>query len=296
LTKAFTAAEVALLVDSGSVELDAPIRRYVPTFALLDAYRGQNATVRDLLAHRTGLGDTNWLTVNTTLSPAAILERLAFVAPDAGFRERYLYQNTMYMVLGEAIGRVSGLDWSTFTRERVLKPLGMNETTTGPPPPSANAAVPHLVSARVPHVIPPLDIANVAPAGAMYSSASDLAKWLDFQTREGKDGGLLSARMLGEMHSAQTARKADPYLYPDATMVAYGLAWILWDYHGIRIVSHDGAIDGMTAKICLVPSLGIGIVVLANSEYSAVPNVLVYDALPPLAPSPGTTRAGFSER
>jgi len=279
LTKAFTAADVGLLVDAGSIELDAPVTRYVPAFALLDAYRGQNATVRDLLAHRTGLGDTNWLTVNTTLTPETIVERLAFVVPDAGFREKYLYQNTMYMVLGQAIQHVSGLDWSTFTRERVLKPLGMSDTTTGQPPPSANVAVPHLVSGHVAHVIPPLDITNVAPAGAMYSSASDLTKWLDFQTREGKDGGLLSAAVLTEMHSPQTARKADPYLYPDATMVAYGLAWILWDYHGLRIVSHDGAIDGMTAKICLVPSLGLGIVVLANSEYSAVPNVLVFDSL-----------------
>ena len=291
LTKAFTAADIALLVDAGKVDLDAPIRRYVPTFALEDAYRGEHATVRDLLAHRTGLGDTNWLTVNTDLTPETIIERLGHVTPDAGFREQYLYQNTMYMVLGQAIRNVSGLDWASFTKERVLAPLGMVETLTHAPDAAADAASPHLVTQGRAKVIAPLDITNVAPAGAMYSSASDLVHWLAFQVAEGKAGGLVSARMLGEMHSPQLARRPDPYLYPDANFLAYGLAWIPWDYHGLKVVSHDGAIDGMTAKICLVPALGLGIVVLSNAEYSPVPNVIVFDALDRLTATAGTRPA-----
>jgi CubicO group peptidase (beta-lactamase class C family) len=283
LTKAFTATDIAMLVDQGAVGLDVPVKTYVPAFMLQDSYRGQNATVRDLLAHRTGIGDTNWLTVNTSLTPDSIVERLAFVTPDAGFRETYLYQNTMYMVLGQVIKNVSGLDWATFTEQRVLGPLGMRETMTHTPGAAANAATPHVVEQHAARVSAPLDITNVAPAGAMYSSASDLAKWLAFQAREGGDDALVSPRLFQEMHSPQFARKADPYLYPYANFIAYGLAWILWDYHGLRVVSHDGAIDGMTAKICMVPALGLGIVVLANAEYSAVPNIVVYDVLDRLA-------------
>src|SRR5512135_2837489 len=128
-TKAFTAALVAMLVDSGRVRWDAPVTGYLPGFQLYDPYVTRELTVRDLLSHRSGLGRADALWYGTTLSREEILRRLRFERPSWSLRAQYGYNNNMFIAAGQVIAAVTGRPWDDVVRERIFQPLGMTRTT-----------------------------------------------------------------------------------------------------------------------------------------------------------------------
>lgn len=110
---------------------------------------------------------------------------------------------------------------------------------------------------------------QIVPAGAINSSAIEMAQWIRLQLGGGVYRGqrLLSADRIKEMHSAQTVIPLDTLterLRPSTHFLAYGLGWTLYDYRGRKIVSHGGALDGMRSIVLLVPEEHLGIVVLTN--------------------------------
>jgi len=130
-TKLFTATALALLVEEGRVEWDAPVIRYLPAFALYDPFVTRELTVRDLLVHRSGLGlgagDLLWWPPST-YDRKEITRRLRFIPPATSFRSAYAYDNVLYLVAGEVIEAVSGQTWEQFVRERILRRVGMSES------------------------------------------------------------------------------------------------------------------------------------------------------------------------
>src|SRR5699024_1152581 len=116
-SKAFTATALGILVEEGKIEWDAPVVEYLPWFRMSDPYVTREITVRDLLAHRSGLGlgagDLLWWP-GTTYSREEIVRRLQNVPLENSFRSAYAYDNVLYMVAGELIEEVTGQSWEDF--------------------------------------------------------------------------------------------------------------------------------------------------------------------------------------
>ena len=285
VTKSFTAAALAMLVDEGKLGWDDPVTDYLPDFQLYDPWVTREVTVRDLLSHRTGLpgvpeGEAMWYVFGYDSDET--LHRLRYLKPASSFRSRYGYQNVTYLAAGRVVEAVSGQSWDDFVTERIFGPLGMaaSKTSAAAVGDAENVALPH---ARTEGQVQPVwwdsheDI--VAPAGSINSTVLDLAQWLRLQLGEGEYEGeqLLSSASAREMHTAQTIihPRDEPLLgllAPDASFAGYGLGWMMYDYEGRNLVEHSGGIDGWSSLVSMLPQENLGLVVLTNLDF----NVLTY--------------------
>jgi CubicO group peptidase (beta-lactamase class C family) len=277
-TKAFTATSLGLLVEEGKLDWDAPVIRYLPSFALFDPYVTRELTVRDLLVHRSGLGlgqGDLLLWPASTYTRKELVERLRYLKPARSFRYAYAYDNVLYVVAGELIEAVSGKTWEEFVSSRLLEPLGMSHSTprTSDAARPGNVARTHAVIDGRLVLVPPSTEDNANPAGGINSGAADMARWLIAQLDSGRapDGTRLwSPATTRELWTGVTPI---PIRNPPAEIAAtrpnfrlYALAFDVKDYRGHKIVTHTGALSGYVSELTMVPDINLGIVVLTNQE------------------------------
>lgn len=285
-TKAMTAACLGMLVDAGKMKWDDPVTKYLPWFQLYDPYVTRELTVRDLLCHRSGLerGDNLWY-----LSPYSreeVLRRVRFLRPGWSFRSRYGYQNIMFIAAGQIIPSMTSCSWDDFISERLFGPLGMSRTST-----SVKAlvglddvATPH---AKIDEMMQPIrwpNFDNVGPAGSVNSCVQDMAQWVRLNLSAGVFNGkrIVGAEVVKEMQTPQTVIRLDSLdevLRPSNHFAAYGFGWTLRDYLGRKLVQHDGALDGMRARVVLVPEAQLGFVILMNSQNTNLHSSIAYRIL-----------------
>jgi CubicO group peptidase (beta-lactamase class C family) len=272
-SKAFTAAAIAKLVERGKVGWDDPIVAHWPSFDLARPELTGSITIRQALAHRSGLPAANMLWRSGAFDGDEILSRLRWLEPVAAPGERFLYNNVMYAVLGKLIEHSSGMPWVEFLARKLLAPLAMTATyASGAAAEEArNRAAPHAADggrlARVPRYCPD----SIAPSGAIHSCASDMAKWLIFHLDRGSASGkqLLSSANIDEMHapfaptrSAGTEPPAPEQ--PAPPIDDYGLGWFVNEYAGEKVIEHSGVQNGFVAWVAMAPSRRLGLVVLSN--------------------------------
>ena len=296
-TKAFTAASLAMLVDSARVNWDGRVTSYLPGFELADPWVTRQLTVRDVLTHRSGLGlgagDLLWL--HSTLSRQEILYRMRAARPATSFRASYAYDNVLYAAAGEIVPAVTHASWEAFVRTRMLGPLGMTDTRTGIADmrPGDTLATPYALVNNAVQVVPLDTVDNIGPAASIISSGADLLKWVQVQIDSGRAGAttLWSTGQTREMWSPQTVIPIDDPEPPLAALrpnfFDYALGWRLRDYHGRKMVWHTGGLAGMTSRVTLVPEERIGIVVLTNGE-SDLPDALTFELLDQFFKVPAT--------
>jgi CubicO group peptidase (beta-lactamase class C family) len=274
LTKSFTSAAIGSLVDDGRLSWDEPISRRLPEVEFADPYLTANVTLRDLLAHRTGLGAANGPTFAAILPRDRLLRLVRYVEPVAPFRARYVYSNLAYAVVGEAGARAAGTTWEQLVTERLLAPLGMTRTTAdfAAAPRLGNLAVGHAVFGGEQRPVPRGDASrtHTAPAGAVQSSIADLATWMLFQLGDGTHAGrrVLSPDVMAAMHSPHVLSPTTEAFRSSRQVqyfAGYGLGWQVFDYRGHLLWWHSGNGDGQVARMVLVPELRLGITVLVNS-------------------------------
>ena len=282
-TKAMTAALVGMLVDEQKLAWDDPVIKYLPAFQLKDPSATRELTVRDLLTHRGGLGNADFLWYGQDNSTAQILERVKLLDPAYSMRSRFIYQNVMYAAAGQLIEAVSGRPWAEMIRTRIFEPLGMRETvaTLALMPAGANVASPHYEVEGVLKVVENMPVDSVAPAGAVWSSVHDMAKWLQLLLDGGAIGDrrLLSERTLTELFTPQAI--VPDTMYPTTRLVkphwmTYGLGWFQQDYQGRAVDFHTGSIDGMVAIAGLIRDEKLGVYVLGNLDHAEVRHAIMY--------------------
>jgi CubicO group peptidase (beta-lactamase class C family) len=286
ITKGFTASAMAMLVDEGKIGWDDPVQRYLPDFALYDPWVSREIRVRDLLCHRSGFrtfsGDLVWF--ETSYPPEEVLRRVRYLKPAYGFRYRYGYSNLMYLAAGEIVPAVTGISWNSFVGGRILRPLGMERTYLREEEfrDDPDVARPHFVDLpdTTPVVLPFMKWDNAAPAGAMYSNVLDLSRWIRFQLAMGNWNGeqLISRENIWETREMHTVRPVDMgnrKIWPSTHFSGYGLGWELYDYHGWKIIAHEGGTDGILSRLVLVPEENFGFVILSNSV-SSITTALEY--------------------
>ncbi len=267
VTKAFTAAALGILVDEKRLDWDDPVIRYLPRFQLYDPYVTHTVTIRDLLAHRVGVGRMTgnrlrWIS-NRTRSEQ--VERIRHLGPEQTFRNGFVYSNVMYMVAGEVIPAVTGASWEDFVGQHIFAPLGMHRSTASVSRlrSGGNLAFPHQeIDGRVVE-IPRRDFDSVGPAASIHTSAVEIAAWMRLHLgRAGEYEGrrLLSAEVIEEMHRAQNVVREPAF----APLAAYGLGWGLASYEGHHVSRHSGAVDGMNTILVLMPDEQLGIFIATN--------------------------------
>ena len=290
-TKAFTATALAILVEEGKLEWDAPVVRYMPSFALNDPYVTHEITVRDLLVHRSGLGlgagDLLFWPAST-YGRKEIVHRLRFIPLTTSFRSAYAYDNVLYSVAGELVEAVTGMSWESFVTLRILTPLGMTHSTVshGSGGGSANIATPHAEIDNVVRPVQPDTSANTNPAGGINTCAEDIAKWLLVQLDSGRVAGSMplfspqSSRQLWSIVTPIPIGTTPPDLAPlRMNFNGYGLGFGIRDYRGRKIVSHTGGLPGYVSKIAFIPDLHLGVAVFTNQESGEAFDAITYHVL-----------------
>ncbi len=293
-TKLFTATALALLVEEGKIEWDAPVIRYLPAFALYDPYVTHELTVRDLLVHRSGLGlgagDLLWWPPST-YNRKEIAHRLRFIPPATSFRSAYAYDNVLYLVAGELIETVTGQTWEAFVKGRILDKVGMSDSDVRHSGAEAggNVAGTHAEVNDTVRPVPPFGSDNTNPAGGIMSGAADMAKWMLVQLDSGRvaDG----SRLFSAASAKQLWREVTPtpigappagmpglaHLRP--TVAGYALGLNVRDYRGKILRQHTGGLPGYLSKVAMIPDLRLGVAVFTNQESGAAFESIAYHVL-----------------
>ncbi|WP_297730326.1 serine hydrolase [uncultured Maricaulis sp.] len=282
--KAFTTTALAMLVDEGRVDWDAPVRDYIPEFAMSDPYITAEFSVRDLVTHRSGLplgaGD---LLVFPDGKPEVsdILAAIRHIPPATSFRSEYAYDNLMYIIAGEVVARVEGEAWADVLDARIFDPLAMDSCEARP---SVAAADDNTITqhSRPPGVADaaPIDPRYIigdstSPAGGISCSIDDLSIWAQFWLNEGiaEDGTrLLSEAQVNELWTGVTPQGVSPLLQQlgGTHFSLYGLGWTLRDFHGQLMVGHSGGLLGASSYFGLLPEEDIAVFVSSNvSTYAS---------------------------
>jgi CubicO group peptidase (beta-lactamase class C family) len=258
ITKTFIAVAVLRLRDEGRIGLSDPVGRHVDAVGPDVA----DLTVSQLLAHMSGLrAETSgpWWERTAGIS----LEDLtrSSLGPDALRARpgrRHHYSNVGYAMLGELVARLRGRPWYDVVADELLAPLSMSRTTIRPQPPHATgfAVHPH-ADLLLPE--PEHDAAAMAPAGQLWTTVTDLARWAGFLAGAGP-AGLLDPASLAEMR--EPAGINDVAGQPWA--LGYGLGLQLWNEGGRRSYGHTGSMPGFIGIVRIDSDTGDGAIALSN--------------------------------
>jgi CubicO group peptidase (beta-lactamase class C family) len=279
------------------LSLDDPIIRHIPELHFEDPSLTQLLTVRDLLAHRTGLPSTDfWYFQDTPLDDQLV--RMRTLRAEAPVRTRLIYQNTMFEIAGLLIERLSGDRWDQFLGKRLWHPIGMLETygARGQIGADQSHATPFLYLDDRLTVAPwdgPPD--NSYAAGSVWSSIHDMSLWAQFLLRGGvtADGHrLVSEDGIEEMFEPHQLSNTEDF-YPTVELTkpswrTYGLAWFQQDFQGRKIDFHTGSITGLIAIIGLDRAGDRAIIVLGNRDHAEMRHALLWEVMD--TSDPGTRR------
>lgn len=267
ITKPFVATGVMQLVEHGSVDLDAPVTKYVPYFRLNDP-RYPSITVRQMLTHTSGMPDVNDYLWNKPEYDDGALER--YVRSLAGKKlrfdpgARFAYSNMAYEVLGDLVAKVSGVSVEDYVDEHILKPLGMTSSTLliKNADPAQLAAGHSLGKHKMPKVIEfyPYNRAHT-PSSDLLSNVVDMARWAMANMNRGELDGhrILQSSTYDLMWKGPTS--------PDRNHPPVGIGWFLSRFDGEQAVFHDGRDDGFTTMLEMVPARQFALVFMTNCDY-----------------------------
>jgi CubicO group peptidase (beta-lactamase class C family) len=273
-SKAFTATALAMLASDSKLSFDDRVRDHLDYFHLSDDCADANVTLRDIVSHRTGLARHDELWDNTPLTREDVVRRIGDVKLSKPFRTAYQYQNIMFIAAGEVVTHTAGMTWDDFVRTRIFQPLGMIRTVTSDADwnASANHATGHSYDWKTMtvRVQKPIDTTTIGAAGAIKSSARDMANWVRFQLGDGMFEGkqLLDPEQLAQTKSPETVIKMTAITHernPLTNVMSYAMGWNVQDYRGELLVSHAGALNGFRTHVDLLPKQKAGFVILINA-------------------------------
>ena len=275
-TKAFTATALAILVDEGKLRWDDKVIDHLPQFRMYDPYVTQQFTIRDLLTHRSGLGEGAgdlMFFPTTDLTRDEIIHGLRYLMPTSSFRSTYAYDNILYMVAGQLVPAITGQSWEDFVARRIFQPLQM----TGCVPSydriadHRNIVSPHVVIKEQVQAIPAMALGVIGGAGTINCNIAGMSKWVETQLARGMAPSgqrLFSAERAEEMWTVVTPTPVSPLLGPmyNTHFSGYGLGWELSDADGHLRVHHTGGVPGSVTWVSMIPELNLGVLVFTNQQ------------------------------
>jgi CubicO group peptidase (beta-lactamase class C family) len=261
-SKAYTATAIALAVGEGLLEFDQPAVTLVPELNI-PGEGAANASLRDLLAMRTGLRTAG--AVHFGFRPDMPVEerlrRAAFAEADKPFGQRFGYHNIGPIAARVALERASGMPIGSYLRSRLLTRLGMRSTWALGEPGAQCFVSPALPTEAGPMEVPLVIGANSLGAGGLFGSIADAVAWMRFQIDPGAVLDLPSSAALAQTQSPQSAHAGGDADAPafGSPMVAYGMGWFVGEALGSRLLFHGGNVPGCGLMVLLVPEQKLGI-------------------------------------
>ena len=267
ISKLFTALATMQLAEQGRLKIDAPVTQYLPALGIVSPFEDTvPMTLRQLMCHRSGMvreapvggyfDDAQAGTAKTVAS----LSGCALVYPP---NTRTKYSNSGVSIVGHVVEKVSGRSFEEYQRRYLLEPMGMGSSAF-----VMNSALrPRLAKGYLPVAdgrggfreleAPPFELGTI-PAGNLYTTAEDLARFVSFLFAEGSAGEqrLIQAATLAEMFTPQLTKETN----------GFGLGFSVGSFRGHRTISHMGAVYGFTSMVMGVPRHKVGVVVLCNDD------------------------------
>lgn len=287
-TKAFTAMLAVMSADDGKLSLDDSPRKFLPYFTLRDEDAAAKITLRDLLSHRSGLNRTDLAMVTGVLNREELIKVAGMAKPTAKLGEKFQYQNVMYTAAGEAVAKAQNSTWDDLIATRIFKPLAMKNSDTSIDAMQKSRdfsfGYDYNPSTKVTRKLPQRAIPAAAPAGAINSSARDMAQWVRLMLNNGVIDG---RRLVSEKGFEELTRKQINI----AGTVDYGLGWFLRQWNGHKVVEHGGNIDGFNAQVALMPDQKLGFVLLTNVTASSLGGIAMNTIWRNLVGEPETTKS-----
>ena len=262
ISKTYTTTGVMVAVQDGWLDLDAPITKYIPDFTVNSRFEKnphEKITLRHLLSHRAGftheapIGNNNYPDFS---SFEAHIESISDTWLRYPVNQRYCYSNLGIDLAGYILQVVSGKPFAQYMKEAVLAPIGMKNSSFDWKTirNNKNRAIGHVRGfSKV-----PLEF-GLIPAGALYSSVEDMAKFIQFHLNDGvvENKKILGKKYLEEMYSVPFPVKGQ--------LEGYALGIDKKKKYGSYYLSHAGGGFGFLSNMIWYPEFGIGMVLLTNS-------------------------------
>ncbi len=271
MSKSFTALAVLMAVQDGLLDLDLPITEYLPDFTVHSRFEEspeRKMTLRHLLSHRAGFTHEAPVGGNFDSRPHTFSEHVLSIS-DTWLRYpvgyRYSYSNLGIDLAGWIVEKKSGVPFAKYVRDKVLSPLGMNDSTLD------IEAILKAEDRAVGHVTPLLKVAGgipvevpMVPAGGVYTNILDMARYLMFHIDKGRSGEahVLRRDLIEAMHTVQFPDKHERF--------GYGLGLVSSHIGPHVYLTHGGGGYGFTSYMAMYPGLKLGVVVLANGDQGSV--------------------------
>jgi len=303
-TKLFTAIAAGFLVDEGKLSWDKPVRGAVAVIQFYDDALDNTITLRDMLAHRTGITRHDMIWYKSDFTRKELFDRLRYLEPKEPPRQTFLYNNMMFSAVGYLIELQSGNTWEEFVRDRIFKPLDMKRTvfTISDMLKQPEYGVPFTEKRDTMEIykIPYYEEqAGVAPAGAIISNIEDMSHWLIALMNEGQYSGkqvlpphVLKATL--EPAIALPNTLAETKGFWELMNSAYGMGRWTVVYRGHLLAFHGGAIDGFHSQVSFLPQERIGVIVFVIGDHCAdlcdIVSYNVYERLLDLDQTPWSDR------
>lgn len=264
-TKTITATVAMRLVEQGKLDLDAPIRTYLPDFQLQDKAAAAQATLRHCFTHTGGwVGDYFDDTGDGDDALAGYVQRMAELPQQAPLGTLWSYNNAGFSLAGRVIEAVTGQPFEQATQELLLQPLALSHSYFFAKDVMVHRfAVGHLVDeAKNAKVSEPWALARSAhAAGGITASARDQLRYARFHLGDGRAANGATVLQPTTMQAMQTQRVA---AYGLATGV--GVSWLLHRVGGAQVVGHGGATNGQISAFQLLPEHNFAITSLTNAN------------------------------
>jgi len=279
-TKAFTAAILGQLEDEGKLNLEDKPSEHFQSLQFKTKGMNDSIQIKNLLTHSTGIN--SWPSESTAIlfitpNKYDLIPRVSHLKAFAGVGKEWIYNNLMYTLAGMVAEQASGRSLEDNWKERIFTPLNMTNTYVDwqPAVKNNNFSYGYAVDSIAPSRVLPEDMSTRAAGGSIYSTVSDMAKWMQFWLDEGRVGTtqLLSKNYIDEAKSHLVKMPDNPNDTIDQTTKYYGYGWANWNHRGYKRTEHSGGTSGYVSNVVLYPDENLGIVVLSNQTRSTLPSM-----------------------
>lgn len=270
VSKCFASFLTGILVEEGKLQWNDPVVKYATDFALSDADHTQEITITHVLSHTTGLPYHTYTNmVEEGLPLNELLGKLKDIKIAAPLGVEYSYQNVAYSVISDVVQGATGLSYEKQMAAKVFQPLGMNDASMDYASfvNNDNIAQPHRMARKR---WAPASINNtyynVAPAGGINASISDMAKWM--VALLGEREKVISHETMGHLYKPVVSARSKNRNYlrmERGGKSYYGLGWRILHYPTDTLVYHGGYVTGYRSEVAFDPHDRIAICILANA-------------------------------
>lgn len=284
VSKSFTAAVLATLVDEGKLSWEDTVKNILPDFEMYDPWVTEHMQVKDITTHHTGLYEQAGTYIpNLGYDGDDIYRMLKFMKPVYTFRGEYQYNNITFLIASQIIRKLTGMEWDEAITERIFKPLGMDQSCIGGDAfkAAADYALPYGFEFEKDHIkIEPLYgdeqalwwLTVIGPAGGLCCPTEDLIKWAEFHRNNGKVDGkqIISEKQMNYLHRGQTITTCN-----DDMIRLYGHCWFIEQSKKGRLYFHTGTVWGHTTICLWHPELGLSMCINMSSEVPSDPRYAI---------------------